>query len=100
MMMRSMPPASSALAESPVPAPPPTIGTPRAIMEWNLSSMSLRGMAGIFGPSACNLPERRDSGAGEFGVVDMQRQPHDLAVCAGLQRFFYRLEQRAVGIRV
>ena len=29
MTMRSMPPASSHLAESPVPAPPPMIGSPR-----------------------------------------------------------------------
>ncbi len=30
MTIRSMPPASSHLAERPVPAPPPTIGSPRA----------------------------------------------------------------------
>src|SRR5262245_37778301 len=30
-MSRSMPPASSLITERPVPAPPPTIGSPRAI---------------------------------------------------------------------
>src|SRR5262245_29071340 len=31
-MMRSIPPASSLLAEMPVPAPPPMIGSPRATL--------------------------------------------------------------------
>src|SRR5271165_1922867 len=35
MTMRSTPPASSHLAESPVPAPPPTIGSPRAAIARN-----------------------------------------------------------------
>ena len=47
MTMRSMPPASSHLAESPVPAPPPTIGSPRAIIAWNFSSSTLRSNRGI-----------------------------------------------------
>ncbi len=47
MMIRSMPPASSDLAERPVPAPPPTIGTPSAIIVRNFSRMSCAAMAGM-----------------------------------------------------
>jgi hypothetical protein len=35
-----MPPASSHLAESPVPAPPPMIGSPRRIMARNFLKQS------------------------------------------------------------
>src|SRR5690606_1141187 len=50
MMMRSMPPISSALAERPVPAPPPTIGSPAATMSRNLRTISARGMAAMTPP--------------------------------------------------
>ena len=40
MTMRSMPPASSHFAESPVPAPPPMIGSPRRIMARNFLRLS------------------------------------------------------------
>jgi hypothetical protein len=42
-----MPPASSAFAEIPVPAPPPTIGTPFATMSWNLLRISPRAILGM-----------------------------------------------------
>ena len=51
MTMRSMPPASSHLAERPVPAPPPMMGWPSATIRWNLARISARGMAGM-GPQA------------------------------------------------
>ena len=47
MTMRSAPPASSHLAERPVPAPPPTIASPRAAIAWNFSIRFLRSNRGI-----------------------------------------------------
>mmetsp|Transcript_22735 Transcript_22735/g.71194 ORF Transcript_22735/g.71194 Transcript_22735/m.71194 type:complete len:269 (+) Transcript_22735:821-1627(+) len=46
MTMRSAPPASSDLAEMPVPAPAPTIGTPRATMACSPGRMAPRGVEG------------------------------------------------------
>src|SRR5271154_6890164 len=48
MTIRSTPPASSHLAESPVPAPPPTIGSPRATIARNFSIRAERWKPGIF----------------------------------------------------
>src|SRR5687767_12137584 len=45
--MRSMPPASWHLAERPVPAPPPTMGSPRATMALNLSMRADRSKRGM-----------------------------------------------------
>jgi len=44
MTIRSMPPASSHLADSPVPAPPPTMGWPRAIFSRRRCRISERAM--------------------------------------------------------
>src|SRR5271167_3555007 len=42
MTIRSTPPASWHLAESPTPAPPPTIGSPRAAIARNFSTKADR----------------------------------------------------------
>src|ERR1700732_4967640 len=47
MTIRSMLPASSHFAERPVPAPPPTIGSPRATMARNFFKSSARSNRGI-----------------------------------------------------
>ena len=47
MMIRSMPPASSHLAERPVPAPPPTIGTPSTTIFLNFSRILARAIKGM-----------------------------------------------------
>src|SRR5918994_6963824 len=106
MMMRSMPPASSALAERPVPAPPPTIGWPRAIMSRNFSRILARAMAGICS-SAClaasaagNLLKSRHCGLGEFRVVDVQRQAFDPTPWRLMDSHLKRREQRGIGIRI
>src|SRR5580765_5682756 len=44
-MRRSMPPASSLTAESPVPAPPPIIGSPRATCSRNRLRMPVRELS-------------------------------------------------------
>src|SRR5271155_233339 len=52
--MRSQPPASSHFAESPVPAPPPTIGSPRAAIARNFSNKVERSKRGMFtSPRVC-----------------------------------------------
>src|SRR5688572_16214653 len=51
MTMRSMPPASSALAERPVPAPPPTIGCPLKTFSRSLSRICARGIAAMTPPT-------------------------------------------------
>jgi len=61
-----MPPASSHFAERPVPAPPPMMGSPRAIMARNFSSSFARAILAI---SAClsfrHPGESRDPGLQE-----------------------------------
>src|SRR6266545_1126545 len=56
MMTRSMPPISAHLAERPVPAPPPTMGTPAAAWARNRARMSER---------ECMEPAWRATGEGE-----------------------------------
>ena len=57
MTMRSTPPASSHFAERPVPAPPPTIGSPRAAIARNFSISALRSNLGIVTSlRACGRP--------------------------------------------
>src|SRR5882724_898851 len=103
MTMRSMPPASSHLADRPVPAPPPMIGSCRAIMAWNLSRMSLRAMRGmvLFRRDARfevrDLAEVGGQRLGKRRVVDMQGQADELAVGRRLERLLDRREQRPVG---
>src|SRR5690606_21054104 len=69
MTMRSIPPASSHLADRPVPAPPPTIGSPRAAMSVNLVSSSCRSVRGTSTPCcACAVVRggrARTAGAGD-----------------------------------
>src|SRR5690349_21195301 len=117
MTMRSMPPASSHLADSPVPAPPPTIGSPRAIMPRNFSRIWARGiamlrvLAGAGGavqlvswprPSGgAPRPVQRavggDGGGGESGIVDVVRLADDLARRGLAHRRLQRGEARGVG---
>src|SRR5215471_10024989 len=55
-----MPPASSHFADSPVPAPPPTIGSPRSIMPRNFSRIWLRAILGMLVPrSSTQIPSLR-----------------------------------------
>src|SRR5688500_18723419 len=49
MMMRSMPPASSALADRPMPAPPPMMGSPRAILARKRFRMAERELSCVIG---------------------------------------------------
>src|SRR5579883_2001517 len=108
MTMRSAPPSSSPLAERPVPAPAPTIGSPRAFIALSLARMSERLRAAM--PLSSRLPA---GGAGadkpaklgddlrrEARIVDMRRDS-DQAPRAGLaHRRFERSEQGFVGGRV
>src|SRR5690606_7350504 len=105
MMMRSMPPASSALAERPVPAPPPMMGTPASIMPLNFWMMSLRGMAGMVFPCCLALMsgDGVEGGDGRFGepwVVGVQRQPLDTPVFVRPDGALDGLEQGSVGLWV
>src|SRR5687768_13502788 len=95
MTMRSMPPASSHLADRPVPAPPPTMGSPRAILarsRWRICWRAMRGMAALlvrsFGGSGAaargggrrDLAPGGDQRIGEPLIVDVQGQAQQLAV--------------------
>ena len=84
MTIRSMPPASSHLADRPVPAPPPMIGRPGGdlgaeALQQRLSSDAGHGRA-AWRSGARVLGARRDfapggdQGVGEGLVVDVQRQ--------------------------
>src|SRR5450432_1416348 len=79
MTMRSMPPASSHFAESPVPAPPPMIGTRRATMSVSFARMifrSIRGMAFSVGDFTICVNER----CRECLIVDVERQSNGAAL--------------------
>src|SRR6185369_15238541 len=101
MTMRSIPPASSHFAERPVPAPPPTIGWPLAIMPRNFSIMSLRAILGMGSAPVVNeveegLYQRRR----EARIVQVVGQPDDAAAVVLPDGGFERLEERGVGRRV
>src|SRR6185436_15674573 len=100
MMMRSVPPASSHLAERPVPAPPPTIGTCRRTMSWNFSRISPRSMRGIPSLSGCDLSKILHQRGGEFRVVDMEREADQPSPFRLLDSGVERLEQRRVGVGI
>src|SRR2546429_10019039 len=68
-----MPPASSHFADSPVPAPPPTIGSPRAAMPANFASRSARSNRGT--SALPYLVEGRDQFGGELRIIDVVRGP-------------------------
>src|SRR5262245_46131834 len=100
MMIRSIPPASSALAERPVPAPPPTIGRPSAIVACSLSRIALRGIAGIVASSLRYIEECCDRDLREGGVVDMQRQTDDPSLFGLSHRALERGEQGGIRLRI
>src|SRR6185503_4130761 len=58
-MMRSIPPASSLLAEMPVPAPPPMIGSPRATLARRRLTMAAREL----------VTRDEDAAAAFFGLM-------------------------------
>src|SRR3546814_8338297 len=100
--MRSMPPASSHLAESPVPAPPPTMGSPRRFMAWNFSSKTLRSKRGMSLPSSrvLDLGQGGDHGLGEGRIVDVMRQADEAPARRLPEGPRNGLEEGAVGGRV
>src|SRR5689334_24435373 len=101
MTMRSIPPASSHLAERPVPAPPPTIGWPLAIMPRNFSRMSLRAILGMgSAPVVDEVEEGLHQRRGEAGVVHVVWQPDDAAAVVLPDSGFERLEEGRIGGRV
>ena len=103
MTMRSMPPASSHLAERPVPAPPPIIGLARLFHRLELGQnrlalesrhqalLSRRGAGGQ--ESRCR---RRDEGV----VVDIRLNSLDAPLRGLADSLFQRLEQGGVGLRI
>src|SRR4051812_23473109 len=98
MTMRSIPPASSHLAERPVPAPPPTIGWPLAIMPRNFSIMSLRAILGMgSAPVVDEIEEGLHQGRREAGVVKVIGQPDDATAVVLPHGRLQRLEEGAVG---
>src|SRR5512139_1628646 len=112
MTIRSMPPASSHLADNPVPAPPPMIGVRAATLRRSCSRTVWRAMRGMISfvvgcGSACgaqrtgrraggDLAPGGDQRVGERLVVDVQRQPPERAVAAAAEVALDGLEQRAV----
>src|SRR6185436_13854858 len=103
-----MPPASSLLADRPVPAPPPMIGSPRAICSRNRFRMPSRELSTLtkillpvaqaFRPAALrtilfhHLDQLMRRGVGEFRIVDVQIQLLDVSgVQAGADRVVERL---------
>src|SRR5947209_9426518 len=107
MTMRSTPPASSPLAESPVPAPPPTMGSPRAAMAWNLARRSARAKRGIlshkpaaFAAASHQGAEGGDEERGKLRFVDVAADAHDLPVARLPDRLLQRAEKRRIRLRV
>src|SRR3954462_4556685 len=99
-----MPPASSHLAERPVPAPPPTMGWPAATLPRKLSRMVFRAMRGMVfssgGPGGglhADGAPRSDQRIGEGFVVHVERQALQLAPRAATEVLLDGLEQRPVG---
>src|SRR5919205_1135027 len=100
MMIRSIPPASSALAERPVPAPPPTIGRPSAIIACNLSRIALRGIAGMVASFLRYIKECCDRDLRKGRVVDVQRQANDPSLFRLSHRVLERGEQGGVRLGI
>src|SRR5258708_21083957 len=103
MMIRSIPPASSHLADSPVPAPPPTIGTCLATMSRNFSSIFFLSMAGMASDSFFlfqDVPEVLHQCGGELRVGDMQGQPRQAARPGLLQCFLDRFQYGPRALRL
>src|SRR5664279_4984133 len=110
MTMRSMPPASSHLADRPVPAPPPMIGRPAAILARKRSSSVARAMRGMAIPPGSGAPRARDrhgdlvpggdEGGGEGVVIDVQRQTLQAMVGARPEALLDGREERPVGLGI
>src|SRR5579863_1968368 len=108
MTMRSAPPASSPLAERPVPAPAPMIGSPRARMAWKRERMLERGMRGMPLSSRSTAAEAAAEQAAEFRgdlrrelrIVDVQRQPDQPARSGLPHGRLQRPEQLFVGVGI
>src|SRR5215469_16320585 len=103
--MRSIPPASSHFAESPVPAPPPMIGSRRRILSRSFARMSWRGMRGMgearlsaLGTAARfrarDLGKGGDRRLGKFGIVDVVRETLQAPVRRGTEAAGDRIEER------
>src|SRR5471030_2391402 len=101
MTIKSMPPASSHLAEIPVPAPPTTTGLPAAIFARKRSRMLFRSLAILIQClSANDVAKMLDCGRGKRGVVDVMGQPDDPALLGLFHCFFKRLEEGRIGFRI
>src|SRR6478735_9156987 len=104
MTMRSMPPASSHLADRPVPAPPPIKGRPAEVLARKSSSRAFLAMRGIRAGRRYSLATRRDVAPGgherldEGVVVDVIRQANELSLGRGTKAFYERGEEGAVGV--
>src|SRR6516162_2674181 len=108
MTMRSAPPASSYLAEMPVPAPAPIMGWPCAFMARKRARMSERLMRGITSTSRAAPSEPRAEQAAELGgdlggearVVDVFRHADEAARTRLPHGRFQRAEQLRIRSRI
>src|SRR5436305_12078968 len=108
MTMRSAPPSSSPLAEMPVPAPAPIIGSARAFMARKRARMSERGTRGMSlslgppapEPAAEQPPELGDDLGREARIVDVLRHADEPARASSADGRVERAEQFLVGIRI
>src|SRR5689334_8882153 len=101
MTIRSMPPASSHLAESPVPAPPPTIGWPRRIISRKRSTRARRSKRGMSAPvGRHDVEECVGESRGEGRIVDCLRALDQAALRRGYEGLADRGKERGVGLGV
>src|SRR6476660_3670808 len=108
MTIRSAPPSSSPLAEMPVPAPAPMMGSPRAFMARKRARMSERGTRGMSltlgpppgQPAAEQPPELGDDRRREARIVDVLRHADEPARARLPNGRFERAEQFFIGIRI
>src|SRR6516162_3554559 len=104
MTMRSAPPASSFLAEMPVPAPAPIMGWPFAFIARKRARISERWIRGITSTSCAAPSEPRAEQAAKLGgdlrgetrVVDMFRHADETARTGLTQGRFQRTEQLGI----
>src|SRR5208337_920772 len=103
-----MPPASSHLAESPVPAPPPTMSCPLRILALSRSriccrvkramEISLKSVSGRTGRN--NFQKVIGQGLSEGRIVDVHVEFDQPAIGPRPKFAFQGVEQHAVGRRV
>src|ERR1700730_10854244 len=99
--MRSMPPASSPLAEMPVPAPPPMIGTRFLFISWKRSTIFSRSCLMISILSLLgDLVEALDESKTKIGIVDMKRESADDSLFGFLDRGLNRAEESLIRFRI